>query len=637
MNDSQARATPGLLKPPCIAVLAACAAAPQYGHAQSTTADRTEEIIVTSSIIAQPRRQIATAVSSSTSRRSSCAAIPTWPTSCARRPASASATRAGPANRRTVRIRGEEAFRTMLIIDGVKAVDPSAPQVAPSFDSLLTTSDLQRVEVLRGPQGFIYGADAGGVVNVMTKRGADDLGGRVGIEVGDFSTQKVDAALSGGSDAADYFVSVVDYETDGFNARTNDTVLRDDDGADNTTLHTKLGWNVSDNVRLQLVARDIDAETQYDNCFGGPPFFATVHDCAGTTEQTTYKLSADITSGEFTNSFGYSNVDIARDNFTAGVSTFPAEGELGRFEYTGSYKPSDALGLVFGVDLQQEDLTTGGASDSRDQDAYYVEYQGAFDDSFFLSLGARYDDNEDFGSYTSSRLGLAYVQDLGADRSLKYRGSVGTGFRAPSMFEIAYNFGPVAFPPAQGVALTEETSQGYDIGIEYDAAAFHFEVTYFDQEIEDAIEFDLAGFSGYLQSPGTSTSKGIEIAANVPFGKRWELLANWTNNDAKTATGQQRVRRPENLGNFGLMYRPADLGISFLANIRISRDAIDAVFPGTVALPDYEVLDLSVNWNASETFEIYGRLQNATDETYYEVNAYRTAERSIYGGVRFTF
>jgi vitamin B12 transporter len=636
MNASKARGIPGFLSSLPAAVLA-CLSAPQLVLAQGSAAEPLEEIIVTSSIIAQPRRQIATAVSSIDFEEIELRGYTDLSDVLRTQTGIGVSNTGGPGKSTAVRIRGEEAFRTMLIIDGVKAVDPSAPQVAPSFDSLLTTSDLQRVEVLRGPQGFIYGADAGGVINVMTKRGADDLGGRLALEVGDYSTRRVDAALSGGSDQGDYYVSVVDYETDGFNARTSDTVLADDDGADNTTLHTKLGLNVSENVRLQFVARDIDAETQYDNCFGGPPFFLSSNDCVGTTEQTTYKLSADITSGDFTNSFGYSDVDISRDSFTAGASTFPAEGELGRFEYTGSYKPSDSLALVYGVDLQQEDLTTNDGSDSRDQDAYYVEYQGAFNDAFFLTLGARYDDNEDFGEHTSSRLSLAYVQDLASDRSIKYRGSVGTGFRAPSMFELAYNFGPDAFPPAQGVALSEETSRGYDVGIEYDAARLHFEVTYFDQEIEDAIEFDLAGFSGYLQTSGTSTSKGVELGANVPFGERWELFANWTNNDAKTSTGQQRLRRPENLANLGVLYRPADAGLSFIANVRISQDAVDSVFGTIVALPDYEVLDLSVSWDATERVQVFGRLQNATDEAYYEVSGYNSAERAIYGGVRFNF
>ena len=114
-------------------------------------------------------------------------------------------------------------------------------------------------------------------------------------------------------------------------------------------------------------------------------------------------------------------------------------------------------------------------------------------------------------------------RSLASGTSVKYRASVGTGFRAPSLYEIAYNSGPFASPPAAGSTLAEESSQGYDVGVEYDIAnGAHFEVTYFDQEIEDEVYFDLTNFSGYLQSTGITRSKGFEIAASLPLGARWE-------------------------------------------------------------------------------------------------------------------
>jgi vitamin B12 transporter len=609
------------------AVLAAFAASSAAGQPAP------EEIIVTSSIVEQPRRQIGTAVSAIDSPEIELRGYNDL-TDVLRTQTGIGVSNSGGLGKSTaVRIRGEEAFRTMLMIDGVKSVDPSGVQAAPTFDSLLTTSDLQRVEVLRGPQGFIYGADAGGVVNVLTKRGAGDLGGQLGLEYGDYATRKIDAALSGGSDRGDYFVSVVDLATDGFNARTADTVLADDDGADNTTLHAKLGWNVSDALRLQVVARDIDAETGYDFCFGGPPTFAVSHDCVGTTEQTTYKISADHSSGDFTSTFGFSEADVARDNLTQGVSAFATEGQLARVEYTGSYEASETWALVYGVDLQREEQAGRGGSESRDQNGYYFEYQGAYGDAVFLSLGARYDDNDDFGTHTSSRLSLAYVQELAQGRSLKYRASFGTGFRAPSLFEVATNRNSL-LPPAEQVVLTEETSEGFDVGLEYDAARLHLEVTYFDQEIHDAIEFDLLTFSRYVQSTGVSTSTGVEIAANVSVGERWQIIANWTHNDAEDAAGAPRLRRPENVGNLGVLYRAPNERLSFLANWRVADEAVDV---GNAVLPSYEVLDLSMSFKASELFEIYGRVQNATDESYYEAVGYNTAEQAIYGGARLRF
>ena len=144
-------------------------------------------------------------------------------------------------------------------------------------------------------------------------------------------------------------------------------------------------------------------------------------------------------------------------------------------------------------------------------------------------------------------------------------------------------------------------------------------------------------FSGYLQSPGVSTSTGVELGATAPFGDRWQLLANWTYNETEDTAGRQRLRRPKNLGNVGVQYAATNERLKFLANYRVSRDAIDTTFISTVPLPDYEVLDLSVSFDASELLQIYGRVQNATDETYEEVVGYNTAGRSIYGGVRLRF
>jgi vitamin B12 transporter len=592
-----------------------------------------EEIVVTSSIIAQPRRQIGTALSVIDFDDIELRGYAELADVLRTQAGIGVSNSGGPGKPTAVRIRGEEHFRTLLVIDGVKALDPSAPQVAPSFDSLLTTSDLERIEVLRGPQGFIYGADAGGVVNVITKRGADALGGQLGLEYGDYSTRKLDGALSGGSAGGDYYFSVVDYETDGFNARTADSELRDDDGAENTTMHAKLGWNLAETLRLQLVARDIEAQAAYDGCFSLATF-ATVHECSTTTDQQIYKLSAEHAAGGFSNAFGFSTIDVVRDDFTASAPSFGSDGEIERVEYTGSYKPSAATTFVYGLDFHDEKLIDDDGPSNREQKGYYLEYQGALADTFFLSLGARYDDNDAFGSHTSSRLALAYVQDLGSGSSFKYRASVGTGFRAPSLYELAYNTGPFAFPPAAGLALTEESSQGYDVGIEYDAANVHFEVTYFDQEIEDEIFFDLVGFSGYLQSTGTSTSKGVEVAADIPLGEYWSLVANWTRNDAVDALGQPRLRRPETLVNVGLEYRAPQERLNFILNYRVARDSIDV---DGIALDDYEVYDLSLTYALSEGFELFGRVQNATDEVYQEVVGYNTAERSAYGGVRLRF
>lgn len=628
------RAPRAALIPLAAAIVAATAALP--ARAQPTVRD---EIVVTSSIIEQPRRQIGTAVAVIDIEEIELRGYQDLADVLRTQTGIAVSNSGGPGQNTAVRVRGEEAYRTLLMIDGVKAVNPTSPQVAPRFDSLLTTGDLQRVEVLRGPQGFMYGADAGGVVSLLTARGSGDLGGRVGLEYGERDTAKYDVALSGGGDAGDYFLSATDLRTDGFNAQTSDTVLRDADGANNTTLHAKLGWNATERLRLQLVARDIDASTDYDGCFSLATF-ATVHDCAGTSAQRTYKLSAEQSGARVSHALGYSNVDLETEEFAQGLPSFGSVGELSQFEYTGSFKASAAATLVYGVDLQEEQVTDSTATRQRDQDGYYFEYQGALVERLFLTLGARYDDNEDFGSHTSTRVSAAYVQDLRSGHSLKYRASIGTGFRAPSLFETGYNRRPFGVhPQARATPLEEEESQGYDVGIEYVAAnGLRFEATYFDHEIEDQIEYLFgsppAFDDGYVQTPGKSESSGIEIGVDAPLGEQWSILANWTRNDAATAAGAPRLRRPEDFGNIGLRFVAASEAFGILANFRVARDAVDV---GNVPLDDYGVLDLSLAYSINDALDVYGRIQNANDDEYEEVAGFNTAGRSVYAGVRLSF
>jgi vitamin B12 transporter len=618
------------LAPSALVVLLAAAPAPS-AEAQAL-GDRPEEIVVTSSIIPTPRREIGTAVSVIDGAAIELRGYESLADTLRTQPGVGVTNSGGAGKNTTLRIRGEDGYRTLLIIDGVKALDPSGPQAAPSFDSLIATPDLERIEILRGPQGFIYGADAGGVVNVITGTGGGDLVGRVGIETGTYASRKLDGMIEGGADSFDYVVSGTRFETDGFNAQTADTVLRDDDGADNTTLHAKLGWNASDKLRLQLVVRDIDATAEYDACF--TVTFAPTNDCVQRTNQTTYRLSADYRAGKTTSTLAYTDLDVDRDNVSDGVSAFDTHGITKHLEYTGSFAPSSATTLVYGVDLQR-DTATGSGDLERGQRGYYAEYEGKFASRFFVSIGARYDDGDDFGAHTSGRLSAAYVSERADSGVLKYRLSYGTGFRAPSLYEISYNGGPFAFPPAASTALRDETSRGYDVGVEYDAAnGLHLEATYFDQKIADEIYFDLAGFSGYLQGIGTSASKGVELGAAAPLGERWQLLANWTYNDAEDVAGDPRLRRPKDYGNVGVAWSGRDARLRLVANYRISRDAIDV---GGVALDDYGVLDVSGALSINRTLEVFARIENATDERYQEVSGYNTAGRGLYAGARLRF
>lgn len=247
--------------------LTLAAATPSQAVAQSTSSEnRLEEIVVTSSRVPMPMRQIGTSISVVTQEEIAERGFSSLYDVLRSQP-SIGVTNAGGAGKATsLRVRGEEGFRTLVLLDGIDISDSSTPQVTPRMEYMLS-SGIERVEILRGPQGLMYGADAGGVVNITTLAPREGLGGELSAAGGRYGSQEFAGNLGGGNGTADFNLSIADLETDGFNARTTDTVLNDDDGYDNTTVHGRFGWNVTEALRLSLVGRDTDGSTDYDSCF----------------------------------------------------------------------------------------------------------------------------------------------------------------------------------------------------------------------------------------------------------------------------------------------------------------------------------------------------------------------------------
>ena len=599
------------------------------------TSEFQEEMIVVSSRIKTPLRTVGTAVSVITAEDIQLRGYNSMAEVLRTQPGIGISNNGGAGKPTSVRIRGEESYRTLVMIDGIKFADPSGTQVGPTFEHLISTNRIERIEILRGAQGFIYGADAGGVINILTRTGAGPVEGEANIGFGKFNTQKLDGAVSGGNNEGDFFISVSDLSSDGYNSRTSDTNLMDDDGYENTTLHTKLGWEPTDNFRLQLVARNTDANNKFDSCG-----FPTTNDCTGSISQTLFKLSGNYEAGKFTHLLSMGVTDVQRSNLWAGVNSFMTEGNIRHAEYMGSVKLSAISTLVYGADLNKEHVVSNSGNNlERNQTGSYLEYQSQVGENSFLTAGARYDDNDDFGKHTSVRISAAQFKDLDDRSTLKYRASYGTGFRAPSLSEMAYNIGSLAFPPATDTSVIEESSAGFDVGIEYTSVSgLYVGATYFNQKIEDEIFFDLVSFSGYLQSFGTNLSRGIELIVEYPITSQWTVLGNSTTNDTENREGLQRIRRPRQLTNIGIRFSSPNNRFRLLAHYRASKGSVDELYGiGRIPLNDYHILDISTVYALSETLETYGRLENVTDEDYQEVIGFRSAGLSAYGGIRIRF
>nr|WP_010130401.1 TonB-dependent receptor [Microbulbifer agarilyticus] len=519
----------------------------------------------------------------------------------------------------SLQVRGESGFRTLVRIDGIDISDPTSTQGGAHVEHILS-SNLSRIELLRGPQGMLYGADAGGVLDISTRTDSEAIEFNAGAEAGSYDSQRYNLSSSGSVGRADFYVAAAKADTDGFNTSTGDVVLKDDDGYNNATVHSRVGFNFTEQWRVEAVVRDTDATSEYDRCGWSPQ----VDDCSSEYAQKNQRLSLTHTGEDNQQELAYTRSDLSRTYRTEGIATYQVEGDREQLNLNGTLDITGNHGVVYGME-RREDTSL---ELSRDQWAAYTEYQGNIAEQAFMTLGLRHDDNSDFGGHNSFRASAAYVFNEVANGSLKLKASYGTGFRAPSLSEINYNRNFYPDLPA----LTPEESRGLDLGAEYFYRdTLHLELVLFDQVVDDEIWFNLADYS-YRQG-GRSTSNGAELIGAMQLGEALTVTANYTYTDAATTDDIARPRRPRHMANLGVTYKPTEL-LSLAMHTRTSNDAID--IDGS-ALDDYQVVDASLRYQLNNTITLYARAENLLDEDYAEAAGFNTADRATYAGFELRY
>ncbi|MDN4503071.1 TonB-dependent receptor [Alteromonadaceae bacterium BrNp21-10] len=584
-----------------------------------------ERVVVVSSRVAMPIREVATSVSVVTAEQIQDRGYANLADVLKAQPSVGVTNSGGAGSTTALRIRGEEGYRTLVRVDGVDISDPTGTQVQPQLGHL-QSANISRVEILRGSQGMAYGADAGGVINIESGGYTDSVAGSVSAEYGRYDTRNISADVGGSQQQLDYYLALADYSTDGFNSRLSDNANPDNDGYDNTTVHARLGYKVNEQISVGLVARNNKGNGEFDSCGSGA---SASNNCDSNFEQRNVRASVNYSGVSSEHEFAFTKTNVERENFKDLVTSYFTKGSAERFEYLGHSNFNPDTRIIYGFDWEQESITS--AEQSRTQKGYYLEYQSELLKDFFITAGARHDDNEDFGEHTSYRLSGAYIWALGEDE-LKLRSAYGTGFRAPSLYEIEYNRGPWAYAPASETNLKEETTKGYEVALEYTlASGTQLQVVYFDQKITDGIDFDLATYSGYLQVLGEARSKGIELIGDIVLGKHAGVTFNYTYNDAIDTEGEIRSRRPKHLANIGTYVQLNNIRLS--ANARLVRDFVDNGTP----MDDYQVLDISGRYSVNNELTVFARIENAFNKDYQDLTAYRTSGSAAYAGLKYQF
>lgn len=623
--------------------------------AQSSAEDSLQAVVVTATRSAQPIEQVGDSVTLITSGRIRASQKTALSDLLATTPGVAISRNGGLGQTTSLRIRGAETDQTVILIDGVKLNDPSAPGGGYNFGNLLA-DDLSRIEVLRGPQSTLWGSQAiGGVINLITPIPEGPLSSSLNLEGGSRDTAQVRARIESGGDRLAWRFGGSYLTTDDVSAFDEDLGGRERDGYRHVGFNARGILTIADGLSAELRSMYSRGKADFDG-FPPPLFqFADTGEYSDTRELVGYAgLNAELLDGRFANRLGYAYTDTDRESFNPATvigRSFDAYGRNERIEYQGTLAIARGYEAVFGVESEKSELRTAAYSDFDPSpvplrkevriDSAFAQLTASPVTALTLTAGLRRDDHEEFGGQTTGRASVAWS----LARNTIVRASFGEGFKAPTLYQFYSEYGNVALDP--------EEARGWDAGIEQRFAndRASFSATYFRRDTDNMIDFvSCFGSSdprcaaqpfGFYDNVQRTVAQGVEVEGSAQVGERVAISANYTRtearNDVRTSPNFERdlVRRPRDTAAAQVSYAwPA--GFSAAVTVQYVGASFDNQ-ANTVRLDEYTLVDLRAEYALNEGTQIYARLENALDEDYETARRYGSLGRGAFAGVRIAF
>lgn len=574
-----------------------------------------------------------------------------------------SVSRNGGAGAQTqVRVRGAEGNHLLVLIDGVEANDFSQND---EFDfAHLTATDVERIEIVRGPQSALWGSDAlAGVLNIIT-RGARrplELAGRV--ETGSFGTENGSLSLGTARDTWRARVGLSYLDAGGTNVSRTGS---EDDGYRNATINLKLGWQPREQVKLDVYGRLTDTETEFDT----PDFLGDGRnrDVDATIDSVQGYLGGRAELATFDRRWvhtligGWTKLDnLTRDPTDAGNRR--TEGRKYSLDYQSNWRfdTTQALPLAHSftvaVDYDMEEFAQRGpvvfgADPNQDRRrhtlGYVVEYRATVARDTVAGVSGRWDDNSDFADVGTYRVTLSH---LFARTGTTISGAYATGQKAPTFSERYGFFSNGGLPFRGNSSLSPERSHGYEIGVRQRLFAERLTLgaTYFNEHLTDEIEgfvFDpILGEFTARNRTGTSKRDGVELSARAALPASTGLHGNYTYLDATEPGAGGRldeVRRPRHALTLGIDWRGCADRLVLDAQVihngeRADLTFLPPTFAGRTRLSGYTLGVVSAQYALTSAVDLTARIENLFDDQYEEVFDFRTQGIGGFVGLRFAF
>ncbi len=525
----------------------------------------------------------------------------------------------GPGKVTDIYTRGTSADHTLVLIDGVKI--GSATTGTTAWQDL-PISQIERIEVVRGPRSSLYGSEAiGGVIQIFTRKGGGALRPSLSLGGGSYRSANASANLSGGGDSGWWSLGGSYQDTEGFNACTGVpnqagcfTDEPDIDGYRNLAGSARGGYRFGQRGELDLFWLGTKAQSRFDGSF--------VNDTKTNQQVLGAKgRFSPLDPWDLTLALGQSRDDS--DNRLNGsfVTAFDTLRE------TASLQSDLTLGtaqvLTLGLDWQNDRITSTEdyAEDSRDNVGVFGQIQASLQ-GHDLSASLRQDDNQQFGRHATGSAAWGYSLSNG----VRLLASYGTAFKAPT-------FNELYFPFFGNPDLTPEQSRSAELGVSGDLGLLQWSVNAYQTKVDDLIAFGPAFIPENIDQ---AQIRGLELGVTGAH-HGWTLSANLTlldpiNQSDGPDDGNLLPRRAEQSARIDL---DKDLGAWRLGGslIGVGRRFDDTA--NTLVLDPYGTLDLRAEYAFGKGFRVQGRLENLFDADYETAAYYNQPGRGFYLTLRY--
>lgn len=516
----------------------------------------------------------------------------------------------------TVRLRGAEADKTLVLLDGVPMNDAADPSGAFDFSSL-QLADIDRVELLSGPQGSLWGSDAIGGVIAFESRALD--GWRAEAEAGSFGTARGSFAAGRSTDRWALGASLAGFRTDGISKAASGT---EEDGFETAEVSVHGRVALTDTAMLDGRVRHGWSEVEIDGF--APPTFE-LSDTDELNKSRTWSGFGRLTAEAlgFTHRLSLLASDLTRTN----VSDFPARFEAERrvWRYTAERgAPEDPWALVVGAERTdaQVDLSGRAEADLAANAAFAVGRVRL--GPVTATASVRHDDPDAFDGETTGRLSLAAELPAGFTATV----SAGQGFKTPTLSQLVCDF---CFPAGPALDLRPETAEGYDARLGWRNGRWSAAVTAWRLSVKDQIGF----VAGRYANIARTRSHGVEAEASGELTDQLSVRLAYAYTDAIDArTNVSLLRVPDHSGSASLFWDGEPISGALTIRGESSQSDTDVDGFSRVSRDGFVVADVAAAWKLNDQVSLTARVDNVTDEDHQEAFGYAEPGRAVYVGVR---